>query len=297
MNEREQTEPNAGREGGGEGSWEERLQALYAAADPQGEPSEALVQRVSELRARHAASRQRGSRGWPLRRPALAGSPLRARPVLQVARWGVAGVLVVALIIFWPVNRRHGGVVEAALRASAAAPALHVVGRGTHENQELWFRQGAGAYLYGKNPKSETILVDDLKHQYRYEIRERRVYVTRSFMADPNGVASFWANHSGAGMLKQMLQAWGRQHVSVETITREGRTLRQLVGPRRVTKITIDPETDRILTVDVDLPHPGGTDEWTRYDFDYPDPATVDRRHFQFHMPPGVAVVDQTGGR
>jgi hypothetical protein len=296
MNEHEQ-KAKAGRERGSESSWEEHLQALYAAADPQGEPSEALVQRVSELRARHAASRQRGRRSWPLKRPGHAGSLLRARPVLQVARWGVAGVLVVALISFWPANRRDGGVVEAALRASAAAPALHVLGRGTNENQELWFRQGAGAYLYGKNPKYETILVDDLQHQYRYEIRERRVYVTRSLMADPRDVALFWANHSGAGLLRQMLQAWGPQGVSVETITREGRTLRQLVGPRRVTKITIDPDTDRILTVDVDLPHPGGTDDWTRYDFDYPDPATVDRRHFQFHVPPGVTVVDQTAGR
>ena len=214
-----------------------------------------------------------------------------------MARWGAVGLLVVALISFWPANRRDGGVVEAALRTSAAAPALHVVGRGTRESQELWFLQGAGSYLYGKNPKSETILVDDLQHQYRYEVRERRVYVSRSLMADPKDVALFWANHSGAGLLKQMLQAWGPKSVRVESVTREGRTLRQLVGPRRVTKITINPETDRILTVDVDLPHAGGTDYWTRYDFDYPDPATVDRRHFQFHMPPGAVVVDQTGRR
>jgi hypothetical protein len=209
----------------------------------------------------------------------------------------VVALVVAALISVWPASRREGGVVEAALRASAAAPALHVVGRGTTEDLELWYRQGAGFSLYGKDPKHETILVDDLRHQYRYEIRERRVYVTRSQMADPSGVALFWANQSGAGMLKQMLQAWGTQGVSVESVTRGGRTLRQLVGPRRVTKITIDPETDRILSTDVDLPHPGGTDYWTRYDFDYPDPATVDRRHFQFHIPPGVTVVDQTARR
>jgi hypothetical protein len=297
MNEHEHAGPEAGREGRDESSWEERLQGLYAAADPQEEPSEALVQRVSELRAQHVGSAQRGGRGWPLQWPAHAKMPLRVRPVLQVARWGVVGLLVVALVSFWPANRQDGGVVEAALRASAAAPALHVVGRGTKENQELWFLQSAGVCLYGKNPYSETILVDDLQRQYRYEIRERRVYVTRSLMADPKGVTSFWANHSGAGLLKQMLQAWGPKRVSVETVTREGRTLRQLVGPRRVTKVTIDPETDRILRIDIDLPQPDGMDDWTRYDFDYPDPATVDRRHFEFHMPPGVAVVDQTGRR
>jgi hypothetical protein len=297
MNEQEQSGPGAGPEKKSEGSWEDRLQALYAAADPQGEPSDALVQRISDLRARYSAPSQRKGRDWLLRRPARAGSPLRTWSMLPVVRWGVAVFLAVALISIWPANRRDGGVVEAALRASAAAPALHVVGRGTSENQELWYRQGVGVYLYGKNPKFETILVDDLRHQYRYEIRERCVYVTRSLMADPSGVALFWANHSGAGMLKQMLQAWGPESVSVESVTREGRTLRRLVGPRRVTKITIDPETDRILAVDVDLPHPGSTDDWTRYDFDYPDPATVDRGHFQFHLPPGVAVVDQTARR
>jgi hypothetical protein len=116
-------------------------------------------------------------------------------------------------------------------------------------------------------------------------------------IASPTGIALFWASHSGAGLLQQMLQVWGPHGVSVETVTREGRTLRQLIGPRRVTKVTIDPETDRILTVDVNLPHAGGTDYWTRYDFEYPDPATVDRHHFQFRMPPGIAVVDQTGRR
>jgi hypothetical protein len=94
-----------------------------------------------------------------------------------------------------------------------------------------------------------------------------------------------------------MLRAWGRKNVSVETVTRDGRTLRQLVGPRRITRITIDPETDRILMVDVDAPQPNGTKYWTRYDFEYPDPRTVDRSYFQFKMPKGVTVVDQTGQR
>jgi hypothetical protein len=296
MNEHEQMGPGAGGERSVNDSWEERLQALYAAADPQGEPSDALVQRISELRARYADSRQREGRGWPLPL-ARSGSPLHTWYLPPVVRWGVVALLVVALVSFWPANRRDGGVVEAALRASAAAPALHVVGRGTMDNQELWYRQGVGVSLYAKNSKHETILVDDLRHQYRYEIRERRVYITGSLMASPTGVALFWASHSGAGLLKQMLQVWGPGSVSVETVTREGRTLRQLVGLHRVTKITIDPETDRILTTDVDLPRPDGTDDWARYDFEYPDPATVDPHHFKFRVPPGVAVVDQTGRR
>jgi hypothetical protein len=297
MTEYRETKQKAAPEVGGECGQEERLQALFIAGDPPGEPSELLLRRVSDLAARSAASPRRARRGWPLQWSARESAPLRERRVIRVARWCAAGIALAALISFWPARRTDVGAVAAAVRATTAAPALHVVGRGTKETQELWFLQGAGFYLYGKNPRFETILVDDLEHQYRYEIRERRVYVTPSLMADPKGVSMFWENHSGAGLLKQMLAAWGPKNVSVETVTRDGRTLRQLVGPRRVTKVTIDPETDRILTTDVDLPLPDGTHEWTRYDFDYPDPGTVDRSHFQFQMPEGVTVVDQTGER
>jgi hypothetical protein len=283
--------PDPGRAG----PQEERLQALFTAADPQGEPSEKLVRRVSELAAQRAAATRHARGWWPLQRSARDTTPFRGRRALRVARWCVAGVALAALISFWPAEERDVSAVAAAVRATTAAPALHVVGRGTKITQELWFVQGAGVYLYGKNPQHETILVDDMKHYYRYEIRERRVYVTRSLMADPKMLSLFWENHSGAGLLKQLLAACGPKSVSLETIRRDGRLLRQIIGPRRVTRITIDPETDRILATDVDLPHPDGTRDWARYDFDYPDPATVDRSHFQFHMPRGVSVVDQTG--
>jgi hypothetical protein len=283
---------NSGRTPFDTGAAEQRLQALYAAADPNGEPSEALVRRISELAARHAAASEATRARRPLPGRLVALLPGRALP--RIARWCVVGLLVALMAGIRPAGRPDGSAVAAALRASASAPALHVVGRGAHETQELWYVAGAGVYLYGKRPQYETILVDDLERHYRYEIRERRVYLGRSLLGTPRGDAHFWETHSGSGLLKQMLAAWGPKGVSVETVTRNGRTLRQLVGPRRITRITIDPETDRILMVDVDNPQPDGTNDWMRYEFFYPDPATVDRSHFKFRVPPGVTVVDQT---
>jgi hypothetical protein len=291
MTERERTTKGDAARMPGEGIEEQRVQALFAAADPRGEPSEALVRRVSDLGSRCAAAPRRVRGWWSL------GGSVRAPAAVSVARWCAASLLVVALVSLWPASRQDRGALAAVLRASATAPAMHVVGRGTSEKQELWFVAGVGCYLYGKNPKYETILVDDMKHYYRYELLERRVYVTRSLLAEPRGVSMFWEAHSGTGLLRELLQKCGENSVSIETVKRDGRTLRQLVGPRRVTRITIDPETDRILVSRSDVHHPDGTVDWSRYDFDYPDPATVDRSHFRFKMPQGVTIVDQTRDR
>jgi hypothetical protein len=288
MTERERT--TKGNAGGtsGDGTRERQMRALFAAADPCGEPSEALVRRVSDLGSRCAPPPRRAGGWWPLRK--------RARGVAG-ARWCVAGLLVAVLVSRWPSSRQDRGALAAVLRASAAAPAMHCILRGSTDQQEVWYVAGAGCYLYGKNPQHETVLVDDMKHYYRYEIRERRVYVTQSVLAEPKGVSLFWEAHSGTGIMKELVQAFGAQGVRVERITRDGRALRQLVGPRRVTRITIDPETDRILLSESDVPQADGTTSHTRYEFDYPDPATVDRSRFQFKMPQGVTVVDPTRDR
>lgn len=289
MTERERMTKGDAGEVSGEGTQEQQMRALFAAADPCGEPSEALVRRVSNLGSCCDAAPPRAGGWWPLRKRA------RTAAVVSMARWGVAGLLVAALVSLWPGSRQDGGAVAAVLRASAAAPAMHVVGRGPDMSLELWYLAGVGAYLYGKNPTYETVLVDDLKHEYRYEARERRVCVTPSLMSDPNQVPV--ANLSAAGFLKEMLAAYGPKEIRVETVVRDGRVLRQFIGPRRITRVTIDPQTDRILLSESDVPQPDGTTEKTRYVFDYPDPATVDRSHFEFQMPKGVTIVDQTRDR
>jgi hypothetical protein len=290
MTERERMTNDSSLETSGEGPREARLQTLFAAADPQGEPSEALVHRVSELGSRNPAPR-RAARGWPLR------WRVSVPTAVSVARWCVAGLAVALLISLWPAPQQDGGAVAAALRASTAAPAMHCILKGSTDQQEVWFVAGAGCYLYGKNPQHETIIVDDMKHYYRYEIRERRVYVTPSLMADPKNLSIFWEAHSGAGLLKKLMAACGPKSVRLEMIRRDGRLFQQIVGPRRVTRITIDPETDRILISESDPPQADGSTAHIRYEFDYPDPAAVDRSHFQFKMPQGVTIVDQTRDR
>jgi hypothetical protein len=291
MTERERMTNDHSLKTSGEGPREARLQTLFAAADPQREPSEALVRRVCELGSRYPAAPRRAVGGWPLRRS------VRAPAAMSVARWCVAGLVVALLISLWPARQHDVGAVAAALRASTAAPAMHCILKGSTDQQEVWFVAGVGIYLYGRNPQHETIIVDDMKHYYRYEILERRVYVTPSLMADPKNVSIFWESHSGAGLLKQLMAWCGPNSVSLEMIRRDGRLFQQIVGPRRVTRITIDPETDRILLSESDVPQADGTTSHTRYEFDYPDPATVDRSRFQFKMPQGVTVVDPTRDR
>jgi len=291
MTERKQTTKGDAGEVSGEGTREQRMRALFAAADPQGEPSDALMRRVSDLGSRCAPPPRRTGGWWPLRESG------RARAAVSMARWCAASLLVAVLVSLWPASRQDRGALAAVLRASAAAPAMHCILRGSTDQQEVWYVAGVGCYLYGKNPQHETVLVDDMKHYYRYEILERRVYVAQSVLAEPKGVSLFWEAHSGTGIMKELVKAFGAQGVRVETITRDGRALRQIVGPRRVTRITIDPETDRILLSESDVPQADGTTSHTRYEFDYPDPATVDRSHFQFKMPHGVTVVDETRDR
>jgi hypothetical protein len=64
-------------------------------------------------------------------------------------------------------------------------------------------------------------MVTFLQHQYGYKIRKTREYDSCSLMADPKDVASFWASHSGAGMLRQILQAWGRRASACPAVTVE----------------------------------------------------------------------------
>jgi hypothetical protein len=264
---------------------EARLRSLFAAADPMDDPSTSLTERITQLRLRRAE-------------PAKILRP-RMRPVL---RWCALGMTCAALVGVWATGRRdNNSAVATAIRATASAPALHVHGGGKHERQELWYVEGVGIYGYDKNDWSqspETIWVDDMRRWYLYEIRERRVTIRRSLMADPKHWLLFWENHSGTGMLNQLRAVVGPQSIREETAVRDGRAVRKVIGPftgpRWVNRFTIDAETDRILSIETNRPKPDGTIDRVRFIHEYPDPRDVDRRYFRFEIPKGVTVIDET---
>jgi hypothetical protein len=163
-------------------------------------------------------------------------------------------------------------------------------------NTEIWFVMGVGSYMRQKTPSQnlETVLVDDLKHEYHWtvsspdEADRNRVEVKPSKLADQKYAAQM-REFTGTGILKAMQAEVGPSGVTTKMVVRDGRRLRQLTDPKNQQQIYVDPQTDRIVMQERSLPE-GGIEQM-RIDY----PASIDLSRFRFEIPKGACVVDRTG--
>lgn len=274
------------------------FEAQIRAAFPLPPVSEALQTRVVEICRAAAAPESRG-------RPAARNRRLWMR----TARWGTLGLAATALAIVWLSGRSESDAVAAVLQAMAAAPVIHVVGTGDRgSRQEIWIADGVGSYLRAQDHEKEETLVDDLTDEFRYQnlkhpgplnpLGESRVEVTASEMADAQQAGRIRAWYTGTGILKEELAGKYGKRGTVQMVQRGGRRLRMIHvhGYHQGDTIYVDPETDRIVSMDVQGPNVLSAPELIHYTLDYPDPATLDRSLFHFQVPTGVSVEDRTDG-
>lgn len=222
---------------------------------------------------------------------------------MHTVRWGWMGAAVV-LLAFWATTQRSNDVLAATIRATEAATALHAIdqrsdGHKETGNTEIWFVMGVGSYMRQKTPSQnvETVLVDDLKHEYQWTVSNvwegwrNRVEVRPSKLAAPKDAAQMRELFTGTGILKAIQAEVGPKGVTTKRVVRDGRRLRQLTDPKNQQQIYVDPQTDRMVMQERSLPE-GGIE---RIQFDYPDAASMDLSRFRFEIPKGACVVDRTG--
>jgi anti-sigma factor RsiW len=227
------------------------------------------------------------------RTPAPAVSPrsISAKEKLRMAatRWGWAMTLAAILAALWVGSPRGGDAVAAAIRATEAAPAVHLVGHGSRGTTvEGWVLAGVGSYIRVEGPGRETIMVDDLKHRFDYDVQGRRVATMPSSMADPKEAARDLEFFSATGTLRQLQKHHAVRDILVSTVVHNGRRLRRITARGESSLVYVDPATNRVVLMEdwSSAPDP----QYERTEIDYPDPASVNRALFQFKVPPGVTV-------
>jgi hypothetical protein len=255
------------------------------------------------------------------RTPRAAGSAPFARVGdklgIQTRRWGVAVTAAVLLAVFWSQTQRSTPVLAAVIRATEAAPAVHMVGIGSRGSRiELWWVDHLGSSMRAKRENDEQLDVDNLKQRFMYQVRERRMPIppqqlgdgdkateqhTRtvierrvemdvSALADPRWAAWQRDSLSSTGLLKQMARRHAPREISNTLVVRDGRRLRRLTARGEPRIFYADPNTNRVVLLEDWGGTPGPLSEFMRIEIDYPDPARVDRKLFEFQVPPGVTV-------
>jgi hypothetical protein len=273
------------------------LEGQVQSAFPRPAVSDALRTRVALLCREAVEAAPSGRRPWAANR----------RHWMRIARWGTLGVAVVAMAAVWMSDRPGAAVLAATIRAMESIPVIHVVSRGDKGGHgEIWMVDGVGSFLHSQGRDEETIMVDDLKDQYRYiipspsdpGITEPRVEVTPSGMADPKQKAAVWAAYTKAGMLKELQSHGGRGEAQMAWVTEGGRRLCRIhvPGPGRGTTFYSDPITGRIQRIESEGPDIHSNPELIRDVLDYPTLESVDRARFRFEVPAGVVVWDETDG-
>jgi hypothetical protein len=265
--------------------------SLVRAAFPAPAASAVLHERVDEICSRGAAEAPHANS------PAM----WKRRIWMHTVRWGWIGAAVVLLAI-WATTQRSNDVLAATIRATEAATALHAIDQrsdGNKEigNTEIWFVMRVGSYMRQKTPSQniETVLVDDLKHEYRWTVSDpdeawrNRVEVRPSKLADQKDAAQTRELLTGTMILKAIQAEVGPKGVTTKMVVRDGRRLRQLTDPKNQQQIYVDPQTDRIVMQERSLPE-GGIEQM-RIDY----PASIDLSRFRFEIPKGACVVDRTG--
>src|SRR3989441_8992219 len=191
----------------------------------------------------------------------------------------------------------------------AAAPVIHAVGTGDRGSyEEIWIADGVGSYVHAQDREKEETVVDDLTDEFRYlnlkhpgplnPLGESRVEITPSEMGDAQQAARMRAWYTGTGILKEQLASKNGKRVTVKLIERAGRRLRMIHVPsyHQGDTFYVDPQTDRIVSMDEQGPNVLSAPELIHYTLEYPDPAALDRSLFHFQAPADVRVEDRTDG-
>jgi hypothetical protein len=246
-------------------------------------------------------------------RPAASSNKL----ALQLRRWGVGVVTAALLAFFGAQTKRSTPVLADVIRATEAAPAVHMIGHGSRGSRvELWWVDHVGSSMRATRKHDEQLDVDNLKQRYLYQVRERRVplppaqltagdkakgrqertvierraEIDVSALADPRWAAQQRESLSSTGLLKQMAHRHAPREISNTLVVRNGRRLRRLTAQGEPRIFYADPKTNRVILMEDWGGTPGPLSEFMRIEIDYPDPASVDRKLFQFQVPPGVTV-------
>ncbi len=231
---------------------------------------------------------------------APAASPSRAeqrkaRIWMTTARWA-GGATVIALgITLWAGGRKGGSVVAAAIQATEAAPAVHMVGHSSRGSEyEGWMVAGKGSYSRALGDGHEMVMVDDLQRIYQYSKNENRVTIMATQWGDPKRVGEVGGMFTLTGALRDLQREHKPEAILVETVTKDGRQLRRITAKGEPQTFYMDPRTNRLVLIEGSGPGISRRIEQVRVIIDYPDPATVDSALFRFAVPPGATVVDQT---
>lgn len=274
------------------------LQDLLCAAFPPSPTSAAppaLERRLSEIWEQPKTA-PRGARLLPPRWRDAVSFAVPGRGA--TLRWGSLGALATLLIAAW-LMFPQGDVLAAAIRATEAAPLVHMTGTMPTGAFESWSMPGVGRRVAVDNGSKRSIFVDDRKSLYWYHVDEGRVEKEPSGLAQPGGIMGWSDVWTGAEMLKQV-QGWTiRPQTTIEEVSEGGVKMRKLQatlpnGGRM--SVFINAGTDRIARIDSELVDKDGKSQRHRMEFDYPDPKSVDRDLFRFKMPKGVWLQDHTGG-
>jgi hypothetical protein len=271
---------------------------LVCAAFPPSPASPALDRRLSEIWEQP----QKAPHGTRLFLPMLrsVGDRVALAGIGSGAKlcWGSLGALAALLVTVW-LMFPQGDVLAAAIRATEAAPLVHVTGTTPTGTFESWQMPGIGYRVEVDDGGKRLILVDDRKRSYLYHVDEGRVEIEPSDLAQPGGLNRSGDVWTGADFLKK-IQSWTvRPETSMAEVSEAGVPMRELrvslpKGERM--RVLIDPRTDHITRIDSDSIDKVGETERRRMQFDYPDPKSADPGLFHFKMPKGVWIQDHIGG-
>jgi hypothetical protein len=240
--------------------------------------------------------------------PAPSGSARPAwnrRRSMSTVRWALLGVAAAGLAVAWRGDQPGAEALAATVRAMEAVPVIHVISRGDKGYWgETWIVNGVGMAMHSREHELETVIVDDLKNEYRYYIpsptnigiSEPRVQVMPSQLADPKRKAAIWNGFSLPDRLKELQSGTARGAAQMSWVTRGGRRLLRVFvsGSGWRTTFYSDGRTGRIQSIEEQGPSVRGNAQIIRSVLDYPSLASVDRSRLRFAVPDAVVVWDQT---
>jgi hypothetical protein len=195
--------------------------------------------------------------------------------------------------LVWMSDRSGAAVLAAALRATEAAPAWHLVATGdAGPVQEGWYVLGVGSYERQIGPAGRTIriTVDDRRHRYVYTPDKRQVEVWPSDIGDRTNTRNLQQHLTGSGLLRELKSHSSVQAFQVRKVVLNQRSLWQITLPG-LARAYVDPETDRVISMETITGGALSRVGFRRCEIDYPDPARIDPTRFRFVIPPGVGVV------
>lgn len=273
------------------------LERQVRAAFPCPEVSDALRSRVAHICAEAVDTAPPGRT-----RPAW-----NRRRWMHTARWASLGVAAAALAVAWMSDRPGAEALAATIRAMESVPVIHVVSRGDRGYRgETWIVNGVGMATHSRQHDLETVIIDDLKNEYRHlvplqpdtGIFEPRIQVMPSQLADPKRKAAIWSGFSLPDRLKELQSGTNRGAAQMSWVNQGGRRLLRVHVSGQGWRITFysDAQTGRIQSIEEQGPSVRGKSQLIRSVLDYPSLESVDRSRFQFVVPDGVVVWDQTDG-